>query len=112
MELRLIIHWVYFILAHENNLNIYNSLSYCDFFGEKLAWFFGITSPKYYYELEEYRREQEAEEERAKKEDIEIRGWRETSSAATSATTEDPPIELDPTKLIDSPRSPGSLTAS
>jgi len=87
-------------------------IGYCDFFGEKLAWFFGITSPKYYYELEEYRREQEAEEEQAKKEDIEIRGWRETSSAATSATAKDPPIELDPTKLIDSPRSPGSLTAS
>jgi len=87
-------------------------IGYCDFFGEKLAWFFGITSPKYYYELEEYRREQEAEEERAKKEDIEIRGWRETSSTATSATAEDPPIELDPTKLMDSPRSPGSLTAS
>jgi hypothetical protein len=47
--------------------------SYCDFFGEKLAWFFGITSPKYYYELQEFRREQEREEERKEKEDIEIR---------------------------------------
>ena len=55
--------------------------------------------------MEEYRRELEAEEERAKKEDIEIRGWRETSSAAgkNNATVEDPPIELDPTKLMDSP---------
>ncbi len=26
-------------------------LGYCDDWGEKLAWFFGITSPKYYYEL-------------------------------------------------------------
>ena len=24
---------------------------YCETWGEKLAWFFGITSPKYYYEL-------------------------------------------------------------
>ena len=82
---------------------------------------FGITSPKYYYELEDYRRELEAEEERVKKEDIEIRGWRETSSAAAAAAgdkgatavVEDPPIELDPTKLMESPRvSPGSETAS
>lgn len=81
---------------------------------------FGITSPKYYYELEDYRRELEAEEERVKKEDIEIRGWRETSSAAAAAAgdknataVEDPPIELDPTRLMDSPRtSPGSVTAS
>ena len=86
---------------------IFELLSYCDFFGEKLAWFFGITSPKYYYELEEYRRELEAEEERAKKEDIEIRGWRETTSAAAGendGAVEGPPIELDPTKLVDSPR--------
>jgi len=94
-------------------------IGYCDFFGEKLAWFFGITSPKYYYELEEYRRELEAEEERAEKEDIEIRGWREASSSAAAgekgatAVVENPPIELDPTKLIESPRvSPGSETAS
>jgi hypothetical protein len=26
-------------------------MGYCDDWGEKLAWFFGITSPKYYYEL-------------------------------------------------------------
>ena len=28
-------------------------LSYCDAAGEKLAWWFGITSPKYYYEIQE-----------------------------------------------------------
>lgn len=76
-------------------------IGYCDFFGEKLAWFFGITSPKYYYELEEYRRDLEADEERAKKEDIESRGWRETSSAGEQNTNGvEKPIELDPTKLV------------
>ena len=25
----------------------------CDAAGEKLAWWFGITSPKYYYEMQE-----------------------------------------------------------
>ena len=28
----------------------------CDTAGEKLAWFFGITKPKYYSELQEYER--------------------------------------------------------
>ena len=28
----------------------------CDAAGEKLAWFFGITKPKYYAELQEYER--------------------------------------------------------
>ena len=88
-------------------------LSYCDFFGEKLAWFFGITSPKYYYELEEYKRELEAEEKRAKKEDIESRGWRETSSAGEQNTNAiENPIELDPTKLMKAPQeSPGYAVA-
>jgi FAM177 family len=27
-----------------------------DFCGEKLAWFFGITSPKYQYAIDEYYR--------------------------------------------------------
>jgi hypothetical protein len=28
-------------------------LSVCDTVGEKLAWWLGITSPKYYYEIQE-----------------------------------------------------------
>ena len=36
-------------------------LGYCDFFGEKLAWALGITSPKYYYEIEDFKRQQEEE---------------------------------------------------
>ncbi|BFZ07776.1 hypothetical protein BsWGS_10815 [Bradybaena similaris] len=41
------------------------SLSAAELCGEKLAWFFGITSPKYGYALEEYKRmERENESER------------------------------------------------
>ncbi|XP_067143963.1 protein FAM177A1 isoform X2 [Centruroides vittatus] len=32
------------------------TLAVCDYLGEHLAYFFGITSPKYYYELQEYKR--------------------------------------------------------
>jgi hypothetical protein len=32
------------------------SYEVCDTAGEKLAWFFGITKPKYYAEIQEYER--------------------------------------------------------
>ncbi|CAN7995284.1 unnamed protein product, partial [Ixodes hexagonus] len=32
------------------------ALAVCDYLGEHLAYFFGITSPKYQYELEEYQK--------------------------------------------------------
>ncbi|CAF0962941.1 unnamed protein product [Brachionus calyciflorus] len=32
------------------------SLEVCDSMGEKLAWWFGITKPKFLYEIEEYNR--------------------------------------------------------
>ena len=39
--------------------------------------FFGITSPKYYYELEEFKKINEEEEERKKKEAENTSGWLE-----------------------------------
>ena len=54
-----------------------NILAYADHWGEKLAWFFGITSPKYYWELEEFKRMKAEEEERKKKEAEENFGWSE-----------------------------------
>jgi len=51
------------------------TLSTCDNVGEKLAWWFGITSPKYYYEIEEARRMNEEEEERKQRQDAEMAGW-------------------------------------
>ena len=67
-------------------------VDYCDYYGEKLAWFLGITSPKYYYEIQEWQRQQAAEERRRQKEDVETRGWREERPG-------EQPIQLDPTKL-------------
>ncbi|XP_059171403.1 protein FAM177A1-like [Physella acuta] len=42
------------------------SLAAADFCGEKLAWLFGITTPKYQYAIEEYRRRQKELEEELK----------------------------------------------
>ncbi|XP_063216973.1 uncharacterized protein LOC134527896 isoform X2 [Bacillus rossius redtenbacheri] len=53
------------------------TLQVCDYLGESLAHFFGITSPKYQYEIEEYYRAKAEEEEYKKKQDLEMRGWLE-----------------------------------
>ncbi|RNA44125.1 hypothetical protein BpHYR1_007241 [Brachionus plicatilis] len=39
------------------------SVEVCDTIGEKLAWWFGITKPKFLYEIEEYNRIKQEEEE-------------------------------------------------
>ena len=51
------------------------TLSVCDAAGERLAWWLGITSPKYYYEIQEAKRMQKEEEERKSKQDGEMAGW-------------------------------------
>ena len=61
---------------------------YCDHYGEKIAWFLGITSPRYYYEIEDFKRSQEEEEEEARKNELETVGWREE--------TTDAPIKSEP----------------
>ncbi|XP_067939190.1 protein FAM177A1-like [Watersipora subatra] len=49
------------------------SLAVADYFGEKLAWFFGITQPKYQYVIDEYyqRKAEEEEDERLAREEAE-----------------------------------------
>ncbi|XP_039260536.1 uncharacterized protein LOC120336828 [Styela clava] len=49
------------------------SLAVCDYLGEKLAWFFGITSPRYQYALDELERmkQEEKEQEEMEKEERE-----------------------------------------
>merc|ERR1711890_40367 len=64
------------------------ALSYCDFVGEKLAWWFGITSPKYYYELQEFQRMKEEEEEEESRRKVDEFGW---SSASTETALHDMP---------------------
>jgi hypothetical protein len=39
--------------------------------GEKLAWFFGITEPKFAYEIEEYHRMKEEEAKRTREDQTE-----------------------------------------
>ena len=51
------------------------TLRICDAAGEKLAWWLGITSPKYYYEIQEAKRMQKEEEERKSRQDAEMAGW-------------------------------------
>lgn len=45
--------------------------------GEYLAEFFGITTPKYQFEIDEYYRIRAAEEDMLRKEDLEMGGWTE-----------------------------------
>ena len=52
-----------------------NTLSVCDSLGESLAWWLGITSPKYYYEIQEAKRMVKEEEERKSRLDAEMAGW-------------------------------------
>ena len=52
-----------------------STLRAADSLGEKLAWWLGITSPKYYYEIQEAKRMIKEEEERKKNMDAEMAGW-------------------------------------
>ena len=74
------------------------AFTYCDSFGEKLAWFFGITSPKYYYELQEFERMKEEEEEEEKRRKIDEHGWSNVSSpdALTNAVSGENPSVQQP----------------
>lgn len=50
-------------------------LNGCDYVGEWLADFFGITSPKYEFEINEFYRLQALENEKRHKQDLEMGGW-------------------------------------
>lgn len=49
----------------------------CDYIGERLASFFGITAPKYQFEINEFYRLQALEKEMLHKQDLEMGGWNE-----------------------------------
>nr|XP_002735602.2 PREDICTED: protein FAM177A1-like [Saccoglossus kowalevskii] len=51
--------WYYTVAAS------FGALGACEYLGEKLAWFFGITSPKYQYAIDEYYRNLREEKEEA-----------------------------------------------
>jgi hypothetical protein len=53
--------------------------------GEKLAWWFGITQPKYLYEIEEYKKIQQQElENDSETEEIELKFKPKVDDALTS----------------------------
>ncbi|XP_076354167.1 uncharacterized protein LOC143248975 isoform X2 [Tachypleus tridentatus] len=66
------------------------TLAGCDFLGEKLAYFFGITSPKYQYELEEYQKMLEEKEEEKKIENTENVGWKQMEEQLNSIEVKPP----------------------
>lgn len=49
-------------------------LAACDYVGESIAAFLGITTPKYSYELEQFKRMQD-EKTKADREEKEVGGW-------------------------------------
>uniref|UniRef100_T1JGN8 ADF-H domain-containing protein n=1 Tax=Strigamia maritima TaxID=126957 RepID=T1JGN8_STRMM len=73
--------WYYTITFGTKTLNV------CDTVGEYLAYFFGITSPKYQYEIEEYKWMKKEAEREEKQEEMELKSWGggdELSAVATA----------------------------
>ncbi|XP_075233897.1 protein FAM177A1-like isoform X2 [Lycorma delicatula] len=76
--------WYHIIIASSKTLAV------CDFLGEKLAAFFGITTPKYEYEIDYYESVKAEEEEQKKQQDLEMGGWMKGKQASVhSGTTQD-----------------------
>ncbi|XP_057374535.1 protein FAM177A1-like isoform X2 [Daphnia carinata] len=66
------------------------ALAACDYVGETLADFLGITAPKYQYEIEEAKRMQEEENAEKKAIDLEMAGWRDQSTTGPEPQTSTP----------------------
>ncbi|KAK8718869.1 hypothetical protein OTU49_014407, partial [Cherax quadricarinatus] len=63
--------WMYYWMYYTGS----KTLSACDYVGEGLAHFLGITSPKYQYEIDEYKRCEEEEKAEREEEAAEMAGW-------------------------------------
>ena len=77
------------------------SLEVCDSMGEKLAWWFGITQPKYLYEIEEYLRmqkEQESDDEEIEIRTIKVEAKVEEDAPASAQATIDRYANSEPRK--------------
>lgn len=79
------------------------TLAVCDYLGEHLAYFFGITSPKYYYELQEYKRMIE-EDKQEQRENLEATaGWNSSNTELKKVQVQEPTnsqLENNGTALI------------
>lgn len=62
--------------AHSSSTRI---LSACDFVGEKIATFLGITTPKYDYEIEQFKKIQQ-EKASEKSDELETGGWMQATN--------------------------------
>lgn len=63
------------------------TLEVCDYIGEGLANFFGITSPKYEYEIEEYKKRVEEEVRSKEKLSQEFSGWTQSDENTVKTVT-------------------------
>jgi len=72
-------------------------LEVCDYLGEMFANVFGITSPKYEFEIEHYKRLQAEEEELRKRQDMEMGGW--TSKSSTTTMPDSSVFQSEPESL-------------
>ncbi|XP_045581021.2 protein FAM177A1 isoform X2 [Procambarus clarkii] len=91
--------WLYYWMLYTGT----SALSACDYVGEGLANVLGITSPKYQYEIDEYKRCEEEEKAEREETAAEIAGWM-TTEAASIVDGAQPKIVVSP--AIQQPPSP------
>lgn len=73
------------------------TLSACDYLGERLAYFFGITSPKYQYAVSEYYLNTRMEEKRQQSQMLESKTWAHGDAPQESfeLVVNQPPAAID-----------------
>lgn len=69
--------WMIHKVSHAGN----RVLAACDYAGESIAAFLGITTPKYHYELEQFKRMQE-ENAKTEREEKDVGGWMQDVNTA------------------------------
>lgn len=64
-------------------------LAACDYVGEKIAGFLGITTPKYSYEIEHAKRMQQRQE-KEREEEKDIGGWMQSTNESLVSSAAEP----------------------
>lgn len=65
----------------------YKVLGACDFVGEKIAGILGITTPKYSYEIEQFKKIED-ERKKAEEEEKSMGGWMQETASVRSESIE------------------------
>ena len=76
------------------------ALAACDYVGETLADFLGITAPKYQYEIDEAKRMQEEEKAQKKAVDLEMAGWRDPGLSTSDPSRPQVPQTSTPVSIL------------